>query len=141
MARLDDVLNREPSKLFIKIGINDISQNIPTEIIVKNISTIIKTVKAKSPFTKIYIHSILPTNDNVKNFYPDAYNKNDKVKLVNGQIKKLARNNTIIYININKIFTDKQGKLDVKYADSDGLHINDVGYKVWVDFLKSNMFL
>jgi len=141
LARLDDVINREPSKLFIKIGINDISQNIPAEIIVKNISTIIKTVKAKSPLTKIYIHSILPTNDNVKNFYPDAYNKNDKVKLVNRQLEKLAKNNNIIYININKIFTDKQGKLDVKYADSDGLHINDVGYKIWVDFLKSNMFL
>jgi len=44
LTRLDEVINREPSKLFIKIGINDISQNIPVEIIVKNISTIIKSV-------------------------------------------------------------------------------------------------
>lgn len=141
LARLDDVINREPSKLFIKIGINDISQNIPSEIIVKNISTILKNVKSKSPITKIYIYSVLPTNDNVKKNYPDAYNKNNIVNLVNRQLKKLAKKNDIIYIDINRIFRDKQGKLDVKFADSDGLHLNDFAYKIWVDFLKRNKYL
>src|SRR5277367_6465230 len=37
LDRLDDVIIRQPSKLFIKIGINDISQNIPMAIILKNI--------------------------------------------------------------------------------------------------------
>jgi lysophospholipase L1-like esterase len=141
LARLEDVINREPSKLFIKIGINDVSQNIPVEIIVKNISTIIKSVKAKSPMTKIYIHSILPTNDNVKNEYPDAYNKNDIVNLINRQLKKQAEKYNIIYIDINKIFSDKYGKLDIKYADSDGLHLNDFAYKTWIELLKKNKYL
>lgn len=141
LARLDDVINREPSKLFIKIGINDISQNIPVEIIVKNISAIIKSIKAKSPKTKIYVHSILPTNDNVKNEYPNTYNKNDIVNLVNRQLKKEAKNNDIVYININKLFRDKFGKLDIKYADSDGLHLNNFAYKTWVEFLKKKQYL
>ncbi|MEQ1552769.1 MAG: GDSL-type esterase/lipase family protein [Ferruginibacter sp.] len=141
LARLDDIINREPNKLFIKIGINDISQNIPVEIIVKNISTIIKSVKIKSPMTKIYIHSVLPTNDNVKNEYPDAYNKNGIVSLVNRQLKKQAKKYNIIYIDINKIFRDKYGKLDIKYADSDGLHLNDFAYKTWIELLKSNKYL
>lgn len=141
LARLDDVINREPGKLFIKIGINDISQNIPVEIIVKNIVTIIKRVKVKSPMTKIYLHSVLPTNDNVKNEYPDAYNKNDKVNLVNKILKKKAKKYSIIYIDINKIFRDRYGKLDIKYADSDGLHLNDFAYKTWIELLKSTKFL
>jgi len=141
LARLDDVINREPNKVFIKIGINDISQNIPVEIIVKNISTIVKSIKEKSPMTKIYIHSILPTNDNVKNEYPDAYNKNSLVNLVNKQLKKQAKKYNIIYIDINKIFSDKYGKLDIKYADSDGLHLNDFAYKTWIELLKSNKYL
>ena len=141
LARLEDVINREPGKLFIKIGINDISQNIPVEIIIKNISTIITNVKAKSPVTKIYIHSILPTNDNVKNEYPDAYNKNDIVNLVNRQLKKQAKKYNVIYIDINKIFRDKYGKLDIKYADSDGLHLNDFAYKTWIELLKNNKYL
>lgn len=141
LARLDDVINREPSKLFVKIGINDISQNIPVEIIVKNISTIIEKVKAKSPMTKIYIHSVLPTNDNVKNEYPGTYNKNGIVNLVNRQLKKLSKKYNIIYIDISKHFKDKYGKLDIKYADSDGLHLNDFAYKIWVELLKNNKYL
>ena len=141
LARLDDVIKREPVKLFIKIGINDISQNIPVEIIVNNISTIIKSVKTKSPATKIYIHSILPTNDQVKNEYPDAYNKNGIVKEVNLQLKQLAKKYKIIYIDINKIFSDQEGKLDNKYADTDGLHLNDFAYKTWIEFLKRHRYL
>ena len=141
LARLEDVTSREPSKLFIKIGINDISQNIPVEIIVRNISTIIERVKEKSPKTKIYLHSILPTNDNVKNEYPDAYNKNDIVNLVNKQLEQLAKKNHIIYIDINKIFRNKDGQLDIKYADSDGLHLNNLAYKTWAKLLKANNYL
>ena len=141
LARLEDVTNREPAKLFIKIGINDISQNIPIEIIVKNISAIIERVKEKSPKTKIYLHSILPTNDNVKNEYPDAYNKNDIVNLVNRQLEQLAKKNHIIYIDINKIFRNKDGQLDIKYADSDGLHLNHFAYKTWIELLKTNKYL
>lgn len=141
LARLNDVTDREPSKLFVKIGINDISQNIPAEIIVKNISTIIKTVKAKSPVTKIYVHSVLPTNDNVKNEYPDAYNKNGIVDRVNRQLKKQAKKYNIRYIDINKVFRNRYGKLDVKYADADGLHLNDLAYKTWIAFLKNHKYL
>lgn len=141
LARLEDIVKREPCKLFIKIGINDISQNIPTEIIVNNISSIIRTVKKKSPMTQIYIHSILPTNDNVKNNYPDAYNKNEIVNSVNKEIKKIAQKNNIIYIDLNKIFRDKNDKLDAKYADFDGLHLNEFAYKKWVEILKKNKYL
>jgi lysophospholipase L1-like esterase len=141
LARLDDVINREPEKLFIKIGINDISQNIPTDIIIKNITAIIKKVKAKSPSTKIYIHSILPTNDNVKNEYPAAYNKNNIVNSVNSQIQKLSTKYNVVYIDINKTFRDKYGKLDSKYASYDGLHLNDLGYKTWIELLKKNKYL
>jgi lysophospholipase L1-like esterase len=141
LARLEDIVNREPSKLFIKIGINDISQNIPVEIIVKNISTIIKNVQTKSPMTKIFIHSILPTNDNVQKEYPDAYNKNHIVNLVNKQLKNQAKKLNVIYIDIDKIFRDKNGKLDIKYSDSDGLHLNELAYNTWIKLLRKNKYL
>lgn len=141
LDRLDDIIEREPSKLFIKIGINDISQNMPVEIIVRNISTIIKNVKAKLPMTKIYIHSVLPTNDSAKNVYINAYNKNSIVNQVNVQLRKQTKKYNIIYIDINKIFRDRDGKLDTKYADADGLHLNDFAYKTWIELLKSKKYL
>lgn len=141
LDRLADITSREPSKLFIKIGINDIAQSIPVDIIVSNISTIIKRVKEKSPKTKIYIHSVLPINDNVKNEYPDAYNKNNIVNEVNRSIKEVAKKYVIVYIDINKVFRDKDGKLDIKYADADGLHLNDLAYKKWAELLRSLKYL
>lgn len=141
LERLEDVIVRQPSKLFMKIGINDISQNIPVEVIVKNISAIGKQIKAKSPQTKIYVHSILPTNDNVKNEYPDAFNKNDKVNAVNEQLRRMAKEHDFTYIDLNKELRDKKGKLDVKYAEPDGLHLNEMGYRVWVNLLKSGKYL
>jgi lysophospholipase L1-like esterase len=87
------------------------------------------------------MHSILPTNDNVKNEYPAAYNKNNIVNSVNSQIQKLSAKYNVVYIDINKIFRDKYGKLNLKYASYDGLHLNDFGYKIWIQLLKKNKYL
>lgn len=141
LDRLNDVIARKPNKLFIKIGINDIAQNIPVDIIVKNVMTMVERVKSQSPATQIYIHSILPTNDNVKNEYPDAFNKNDVANRVNEQVKQRATAMGFIYIDLSKALSDKEGKLDAKYAEVDGLHLNPAGYQVWVRLLKTKKYL
>jgi len=136
LDRLNDVIIHQPRKLFIEIGINDISQNIPANIIVKNILTIVSRVKAGSPATKIYVHSILPTNNNVKNEYPDAFNKNPQIDVVNNRLKLSAKKNKYSYINLSKELGDKNGDLDIRYAKPDGLHLNGKGYETWAKLLK-----
>jgi len=49
LNRLDDIILRQPSKLFILIGINDIASNIPDADIADNYRKIIMRVKAESP--------------------------------------------------------------------------------------------
>jgi len=141
LDRLDDVIIRHPDKLFIEIGINDISQDIPLEIIVNNIFTIVERVKVKLPETKIYVHSILPTNDNVKNEYPSAFNKNGQAILINRQLERDAKERMFTYIDLDNVLRDKNGKLDVKYAEPDGLHLNQAGYAAWVELLKAKKIL
>ena len=98
LERLEDVISRRPNKLLIEIGINDISQDIPVAIIVDNIFAIVAQVKDKLPETRIYVHSILKTNDNVKNEYPAAFNKNRQSILVNQQLRRNAkRKNVYVY--------------------------------------------
>ncbi|NOS91276.1 MAG: hypothetical protein HOP30_05105 [Cyclobacteriaceae bacterium] len=141
LDRVDDVIISRPHKLLIEIGINDISQDIPVSIIVKNIFTIIERVKAKSPETKIYVHSILPTNDRVKNEYPDAYNKIAQSVLVNTELKRSAKERMFTYVDLSAVLKDKNGKLDEKYAEPDGLHLNQTGYEAWVKHLKASKIL
>jgi len=141
LARLKDIITRKPGKLFIEIGVNDISLDISSKNIVKNILSIVKQVHAKSPGTKIYVHSILPTNDHVKNEYPGIYNKNKQANFINNQLNRNAKDNKYIYIDLHKELKDKNGKLDSKYAMPDGLHLNNTGYDIWAKLLKAKKYL
>jgi len=141
LKRLDDVTRRQPSKLFLLIGINDIGKDIPDAVIADNIRKIILRVQVESPSTKIYVQSILPLNPGVPNF-PQHYDKQEHVLNTNKLIKKVAEDTHCTYINIHDLFTDKQGKLDAKYT-ADGLHLapSGDGYKKWVDYLRKQGYL
>jgi lysophospholipase L1-like esterase len=136
LDRLDDVIARSPSRLFLVVGINDISQNIPESVILKNIFTIIQRVKAGWPGTSIYVHSIFPTNDHVRQEYPAAFGKNAIVTSVNRQIQSAAKAHGFTYLDLATTLTDAQGNLDEQYAQPDGLHLNAKGYQAWTQFLK-----
>jgi len=140
LGRLDEVIARKPAKLFIKIGINDISKNIPDEIIVENILIMVRKVKMNLPHLQVFVQSILPTNDAAKEEYPDAVNKNDHVVNVNSQLMQHAKSFGYTYVDLYSVFTDKEGKLDARYA-VDGLHLNDSGYQRWIEMLKNGKFL
>lgn len=141
LHRLENVIAHKPSKLFIEIGINDIAKNIPEELISKNIFSIVQKIKQGAPNTQVYVHSILPVNDSVKVEYPDVYNKNVNVRKVNRQLRMKAKQIDFVFIDLYKAFSDRQGKLCVRYADKDGLHLNPAGYRLWVAILKKKSYL
>jgi len=141
LDRLDDVIIRQPEKLLIEVGINDLSQGIPVEVIVRNIVTITEKIRQSSPRTRIYVHGILPTNDDVKKTYPDAFNKNHLADAVNHELKLVSKSGGYTYVDLGKALKDKSGKLDSRYADPDGLHLNPAGYQVWIMLLKSKRYL
>jgi len=141
LKRLDDVTRRQPSKLFLLIGINDIGKDIPDAVIADNIRKIIERVQAESPSTKIYVQSILPVNPDVPNF-PQHYDKQEHVLNTNQLIKKVVENAHCTYVNIHDLFTDKEGRLEAKYT-IDGLHLtlSGGGYEKWVAYLRKQGYL
>ncbi len=139
LRRLDDVINREPSKLFILIGINDISKDIPDQVIVDNCKKIISKIKQQSPFTKIYVQSILPLNTAVTGF-PQHYDKMGHVSSVNILLEKMTAQSGCTFVNLYPLFLDADKRLDKKYT-IDGLHLKAEGYKVWVRYLRQKKYL
>ena len=138
-SRLDDVTKRKPSKLFVLIGINDISKDIPDAVIAAQYRALIDSVKSQSPATKIFVQSILPLNPTVKNF-PQHYDKQPRVVAVNRLIRQMARETGATYIDLWPIFVDKQNRLDASLT-GDGLHLNAQGYERWVRFLRQHRYL
>jgi hypothetical protein len=116
LARSNDIIERKPAKLFIEIGINDFALDRQYQSTVKNILAIVTKMHAGSPETKIYILSILPTNDDVKTDYPFAFNKGKQVNLINRQLLMASGRTNYTYIDLNSQLKDAKGKLDKKYA-------------------------
>jgi lysophospholipase L1-like esterase len=137
--RLADVTRRKPSKLFILIGINDISKDIPDAVIAAEYRAIIDTVRAQSPATRIFVQSILPLNPTVKNF-PQHYDKQARVVAVNTLLKRVAHDTKSTYVDLWPVVIDRQGRLDASLT-GDGLHLTKPGYERWVAFLKKKGYL
>jgi lysophospholipase L1-like esterase len=139
LERLDEITEGKPAKVFILIGINDISRNIPDSVIVRNYAAMIRRIKKESPKTKIYFHTLMPVNNEFTQF-KNHYNKDEHILFVNKQLKSLAARERITLIDLYPHFLDGDGKLDKKFT-VDGLHLNAAGYKVWAGILMKGKYL
>lgn len=133
LARLDEVLSSRPSMIFLMIGINDIAKGIPDEIIVANYRRIIARTRAASPRTRLYLQSVLPTNNSFSEFKRHQ-DKDDHIQFLNRSLEKLAKEWNAVYVDLYPHFLDGEGKLSAKYTN-DGLHLNGPGYMLWKELL------
>lgn len=129
LERLDEVIEGKPAKVFVLIGINDISRNIPDSVILENYKKIIDRIKAGSPRTKIYFQTLMPVNNTFTKF-KNHYNKDVHIKSVNDGLKKISAEENITLVDLHPHFLDEEGRL-IKSFTEDGLHLNAEGYKVW----------
>lgn len=139
LQRLDEVTEGKPAKVFILIGINDISRNIPDDVILANYQRIVERIRAASPATKIYIQTLLPVNNEFTQ-HKNHYNKDEHISAVNEGLKKLGAAEKITVIDLHPHFQDAAKKLDKRYT-VDGLHLNAAGYRVWEEVLKKGNYL
>jgi len=107
------------------IGVNDLLFNPPTYIL-ENYQKIVAQVIAESSDTQLYLYSILPVNSDVKNIPID----NQDILTINQGIQQIAKDNQLIYIDLNPKFSNKDGALFAKFT-SDGIHLNGDAYLLW----------
>ena len=134
LARLDPIIAGKPAKLFILIGINDIARNIPDSIILQNYEAILSKVSQGSPGTKVYVQSILPTNETFTE-YINHQNKSDHILAINQALGDICRRLRIDLIDLHALFADQHGRLNNQFTN-DGLHLNGPGYLRWKKYLE-----
>lgn len=139
LERLDEVIARKPKKIFLLIGINDISRNIPDSLIIDNYMKIVGRVKSGSPRTRLYLQTILPVNNTFTKF-KNHYNKDEHIEFVNENLRLIASQYRLELIDLHKHFLDSDGRLD-KSLTHDGLHLTAAGYKLWMKILKKGRYL
>lgn len=135
LYRLPSIIELKPTKVFLKIGTNDLARNIPAQTLFDNICLIIDQIREQSPETEIFIQSILPVND-AFGMFSGHTSRTPEIKWVNSQLQEWAENRIkVTYIDLFNHFRNEDNDLmNIKYTN-DGLHLTGEGYRLWVELL------
>ena len=133
--RLHQIIPGHPAKLFLLIGINDVSHDLTADSVVTLITLLIDRIQRESPDTKLYLQSLLPINESVCK-YKTMIGKTDIVPEINRKLETLATSRKIPFINLFPLFAEKGTNILRKELTTDGLHLTEEGYQIWSRKLK-----
>lgn len=126
LQRVDDITRHQPARVFLMIGINDVSGHVAPEVILANYRQILQRIHATSPGTQVVVQSVLPVSK------WEALNA--PIRRLNAQLQAVAAQQGAGFLDLHSAFTDASGKLDARYT-FDGLHLNGEGYLLWRQLL------
>ena len=136
--RLHQILPGHPAKLFLLIGVNDVSHDLTTDTIVGMIRVTVERIQKKSPDTKLYLQSLLPINESFGR-YKRLAGKTNMIPEINKQLEELAKEKGLTYINLFPLFTEKGSNVLRAELTTDGLHLKEEGYKIWVKAIRKKI--
>ncbi|MDE7438369.1 MAG: hypothetical protein K2M93_07780 [Muribaculaceae bacterium] len=134
MKRLDQVTKGHPRKIFLLIGINDVSHGLTADQLAERYEKLVKEIAARSPQTKLYLQSVMPINNSFK-VYKSLTGKEKTVVEFNARIKRIAEENGLTYIDLWPALADSAGNMK-KNLTNDGLHLTGEGYRAWTELLR-----
>lgn len=133
--RLPQVTKNSPSKIFLLIGINDVSHNKTIDALASEYEQLVKDIKTQTPGTKLYIQSVMPINNDFGR-YKNLKGKESVLRGLNKRLREISRRNGAVYIDLWDALADpKSGKLRRDFTN-DGLHLLGKGYKAWITAIK-----
>ena len=134
LVRLDEIIYFKPLAVFLLIGINDIyAMNLPEakqseKHIINNIIKILEKIRKKSPQTKLYLQTILPTHrEDIKN----------QIKQINREIIYKVQPEVTV-IDLYSIFANENDLMTNEYT-TDGVHLNGYGYDIWINQIRNHI--
>lgn len=133
--RLHPILKGKPAKVFLLIGINDVSRGTPADKIISEISMIVRKIRQESPKTKLYLQSVLPVND-CYGMFGGHTSRWQVVRQINELLAPLAVKEGATYIDLYSHFVEEETeKMNPAYTN-DGLHLLGKGYLLWRDIVE-----
>ena len=137
------ILDLKPSKLFINIGTNDLSNpDITIAQMIEKYDQILCQVEAALSDVKIYLMAYYPINYDAatEEMKPCLLVRtNQKIDKANEEVQKLAEKHHATYIDINDPLKDENGNLKAEYT-IEGMHIKEEGYRaIFPEFIRYAM--
>jgi len=131
MARIDEVTEGQPAKIFLLIGTNDLAwggKKVPE--VRAQIAKVLDSIKRDSPKTVVYLQSVLPVVEGKVGKF-----SNENIEPMNVELEKLAGEKGVNWLNIAPWFKDDSGQLKAAYTE-DGLHLTGEAYYQWLSIIR-----
>lgn len=139
LARLPEILDAEPSKIFLMVGVNDISGNRSVEEVAENVRKMLVMAKERAPHCVVYLQSVITPNNDVL-AYPYAAGKQRLVAELNERYKALCDDGLAVWVDIASLLHNDKGEVREELT-KDGIHLHPAAYEIWVDYLKKMKYL
>lgn len=138
-------IDLKPSKVYINIGTNDLSNELITiEEVMSAYESILKRILKSVPGVDITMMAYYPVNlscaINEGMERTLRIRSNEKISEANRQVQNLAQRLGLKYIDVNAPLTDEAGNLKKEYC-LDGMHITEEGYRSIWPLIKATMGL
>lgn len=126
-----NALNIKPRNLVILIGTNDLGLGVPIEAIVRNIGEILRVTAQTLPNTNVVLQGVYPVNKYMSLAAAQMVGKrkNKNILALNEQLRALALDSGVFYLDLTDKLADKKGRLAKEFC-YDGLHLNVHGFTV-----------
>ena len=130
-ARLGSIIKAAPAKIFLMIGVNDVSHDLTADSIATSIGELVHRIRTQSPATKLYLQSLLPVNQSFGRFRK-LDGKEQVIRDINAMLPAIAEREGATFINLYPLMSDADGNLRTDLTN-DGLHLLGPAYLVWRD--------
>lgn len=128
LARLGELIYYKPAQVFLLIGINDLfREDMSSQKVHDNILQIVDRIHKENPSTEIFVQTILPTT---------TVSLKTKINETNALLKASETKSSYTLIHLYDEFTTEHHLMDMNFS-TDGVHLNEKGYKVWVNKIKN----
>lgn len=128
IGQLDEVIELAPDAIVIGVGTNDLGWRKSDEYVVRNVETILHTLRRALPHTRILVQSILPRDHEFA----------DTIRSINRHVRQFAPTIHAQYLDLWPTFAVTNGELDSSFG-MDSLHLNAAGYAAWLAELKAGL--
>lgn len=131
--RLGPVVKGSPKKIFLMIGVNDISHALSSDSIAGAIVAVADSIVKASPRTRLYVQSCLPFNLSF-GYYKALKDREHQVPEINAVLRDAAKEHGYTFVDLYSSFVGEDGLLRPELTN-DGLHLIAPGYMLWRELL------
>ncbi len=121
---------REYRSIYLMTGVNELGYRM--EVSINKFTELVQTIRELQPDAVLFIGANLHVSKSLSE--SSSIYTNSKIDEFNTAISQLADEETIFYLDVNELFDDENGNLDVQYT-SDQSHLLGRHYRTWAGWI------